>query len=247
MSRCVLPCTPSKPRHRFPTDPNHVLAEIHYRCRIRRVAGTTCDSITGNLRKTQFNVMARIGIVFGLLLFGLTIAGLSVTPQKSYTQFIPMMFGIPMLFFGVVALNPHRRGEAVFAALMLALAGLVIGAGRTLFLTIAWSVGGNVNPLSFQLVAAMTTVCGVFVIVAERWRRKRKKTLKTSALAAQPPSSSDPAANLPPVSVVTRPSVQTENPYQTPAILSEPQPISAPHSGDSATTPPSQPTDSSAT
>ena len=57
--------------------------------------------------------MARVGIIFGLLLCGLTIAGLVGTTVKSTILFIPMMIGIPTLFCGVVALNPHRRKHAM--------------------------------------------------------------------------------------------------------------------------------------
>ncbi len=188
--------------------------------------------------------MARIGIVVGLLLFGLTIAGLSMTTQKSYTQFIPMMFGIPMLFFGVVALNPHRRGEAVFAALLLALVGLALGAGRTLMLSISWFAGGHVNPLSFQLVAAMTTVCGIFVIIAHKWRRNRLPPPKTNKPTLQPTTNTNSVANPIAADAVTRPSVGSENPYQPPTLLNESAP--APQPVSSSKTSSSQPTDSSA-
>jgi hypothetical protein len=190
--------------------------------------------------------MARIGIVVGLLLFGLTIAGMSMTTQKSYTQFIPMMFGIPMLFFGVVALNPHRRAEAVFGALLLALVGLVLGAGRTVMLSISWTIGGHVNSLSFQLVAAMTTVCGIFVIVAERWRRNRLKPPKNNKTTLQPTTAANSVVNPIAADPVTRPSVGSENPYQPPTLLDEPKSASAPQPVSTSKTSSSQPTDSSA-
>ncbi len=172
--------------------------------------------------------MARIGIVFGLVLFGLSIAALSATTQKSYTQFIPMMFGIPLLFCSVVALNPHRRRNAVFAALILALVGLVIGIGRTILLTVSWVTGGHVNPLSFELVASMSVVCCVFVVIAERWRRRRKAEERRIKEARQQsaPITSSPLAVPPPATEAVTPSQgDSENPYQTPAILNESTPI----------------------
>lgn len=177
--------------------------------------------------------MARIGILFGLLLFGLTIAGVCLTTHKSYTQFVPMMFGIPMLFLGVVALNPHRRVESVRAALVLMFGGLLLGGGRVLFLTIAWCFGGDVNPLSFQLVAAMTSVCGIFVLFAEQWRRARRRSeeKRLQAKSATPLSTvvtPNPAVSDP----VTRVRVDNDNPYQPPPILNESTPASSSQSTD---------------
>ncbi|MCM2371667.1 hypothetical protein [Aporhodopirellula aestuarii] len=151
-----------------------------------------------------------------------------MTTQKSYTQFIPMMFGIPMLFLGVVALNPHRRGESVFVALLLSAAGMLLGCGRFVVLLFAWFAGEHVNLLSVQLVAAMALICGVFVIVAERWRRIRRRSELACKLALKNSSSVESAtaaaANVDLSEPVTRARADNENPYQTPAIISEPAP-----------------------
>ncbi|TWU16394.1 hypothetical protein [Allorhodopirellula heiligendammensis] len=168
--------------------------------------------------------MARIGIVFGLVLFGLTIAALSATTQKSYTQFLPMMFGIPLLFFGVVALNPHRRGDSVFAALILALVGMVIATVRTIVLAVSWVRGGDINSLSFQLVASMSVVCCVFVVIAGLWRRRRKAEEERVEDARRRSAAllRNPLAVNPPVADPVIPAhIDPENPYQTPAILNE--------------------------
>jgi len=171
--------------------------------------------------------MARIGIVFGLLLFGLTVTGLSLTVQKTYTLFIPMMFGIPMLFLGVVALNPHRRRESVNAALILMLVGMVLGGGRLISLMISWYFGGHVNSLSFQLVTGMTIVCAVYVIVAERWRRgRRRDDAKRAELTATLRESTFEGANPDPSDSVTRVRTDNDNPYQPPVILTDPTPAS---------------------
>lgn len=169
--------------------------------------------------------MARIGIVFGLVLFGLSIVALSMTAQKSYTQFIPMMFGIPLLFCGVVALNPHRKGGAVFAALILASVGAVIGTVRAMALTLSWWTGGHINLLSLELVVSMSIVCCVFVVIAERWRRRRKAERNRIEQARQ--RSASLANSLPPATETIPPCPGgSENPYQTPAILTEPPPTS---------------------
>ncbi|SMP46755.1 hypothetical protein SAMN06265222_102172 [Neorhodopirellula lusitana] len=164
---------------------------------------------------SRYNMpMARIGIVFGLLLCGLTIAGLSVTTQKSYTQFIPMMFGIPMLFLGVVSLNPHRREGAVSFATGLAALGTLLGGGRLFVLALQYVGGGYVNPISLRLVVVMTGLCLIFALVAWIWQKQRKRDSTSQALSAK-------ASNPTPETTVTLkpPPVTTDNPYQTPPIL----------------------------
>lgn len=173
-------------------------------------------------------MIARIGIVFGLLLFGLTIAELSVTTHKSYTQFLPMMFGIPMLFLGVVALNPHRRRESVSAASILMLFGVALGGGRIIVLAVSWLSGGHINSISFGLLAAMTAVCGTFVIAAERWRRTRRWAEKERLLTKPlPPLTTAEDPNSESSEAVTRVRVDNENPYQPTSIINAPAPTPA--------------------
>ncbi len=177
--------------------------------------------------------MARIGIVFGLVLFGLTIAALSLTTHKSYTQFVPMMFGIPLLFCGVVALNPHRRGDAVLWALILMLGGLGFSVIRTIVLGVRWMTGGHVNTLWFELVVSMSVVCLVFVVIAENWRRRRKaerKRIEEARRQSAADAISPLTANPPNGQMIQPAQGDRENPYQTPAILNEP--TSSPPSDD---------------
>ena len=178
--------------------------------------------------------MARLGIIFGLLLCGLTIVGMSVTTQKSYTQFVPMMFGIPMLFLGVVSLNPHRRRESVFFALLLSLSAMAIGAGRLLVLALEWAAGEYVNPISLRLVLVMTLLSLVFAVIACLWRRRRAKILAPLAQSsAESPSKDSTPSAIPdsPSSHIT-PSAPgfSDNPYQTPPIVDEPGKSSKPAS-----------------
>ena len=63
--------------------------------------------------------MARLGIFFGLILVGISLAAMLQTPQKAPSQFYSMMFGIPTFFCGIVALNPHRRKQAMTVATLL--------------------------------------------------------------------------------------------------------------------------------
>lgn len=165
--------------------------------------------------------MARIGIIFGLLLCGLTIAGMSATTQKSYTQFVPMMFGIPMLFLGVVSLNPHRRAGSIFVAFVLSVFAVTLGGGRLLVLAMDWSSGEYVNPISLRLVITMTALSLAFVLIAWWWQRRRVR----DAAAALTPSTVKPI----PAEPIAVELLKTEsppdfgnNPYQTPPILDEP-------------------------
>ena len=70
--------------------------------------------------------MARFGIVSGLLLCFNTAYALFSSLNKEPLLFIPMMLGIPILFFGVVALNPHRRRQALATAALVGGAGCLI-------------------------------------------------------------------------------------------------------------------------
>ncbi|MFG0264024.1 MAG: hypothetical protein ACF8AM_02595 [Rhodopirellula sp. JB055] len=138
--------------------------------------------------------MARIGIFFGLVLCGLTVAALSVTTEKSYTQFVPMMFGIPLLFLGVVGLNPHRRLGATVVALTLGMIGFGCGAIRFVVLMVERAAGEVINPLSFRLVVAMTVVCLVFALMAMIWVRKRRERMSQSVNLDQPEPEPEPGA-----------------------------------------------------
>lgn len=110
--------------------------------------------------------MDRFAIVLGLLLCGLTIAGLFASPVKAPLQFIPMMFGIPTLFCGVVSLNPHRRRYAMFQAALLVGFGAIIAMINIAALTVRLVSGGPVNRITFSVVVAMAALCIVFVLTS---------------------------------------------------------------------------------
>ena len=73
----------------------------------------------------MLRLTARIGIVIGLLLCGLSLLGMVEAPAKGTTQFIPMMAGIPLLFLGIIGLNPHRRRTAVWISMVTAVLATV--------------------------------------------------------------------------------------------------------------------------
>ena len=175
--------------------------------------------------------MARIGIIFGLLLCGLTIAGMSATTEKAYTQFIPMMFGIPMLFLGVVSLNPHRRAGSIFVAFVLSVLAVTLGGGRLLVLAIERARGQYVNPISFRLVITMTVLSSGFMLIAWLWHRRRSRD---AALASDATSDNASTTSCSKSSSGTKTPVSDKNPYQTPPILEEPDSPSRPDSAEVA-------------
>ena len=132
--------------------------------------------------------MARVGIVFGLLLCGVTFVGLVGTSAKIPTQFVPMMFGIPILFCGVVALNPHRRKVAMQAACGLATLGAV-GGILWLIVRLAKLAGGqDVDRYALTVIGVMLFCCAIFSIVCFLWFSGLRK--KASG------QDSDPKVNL---------------------------------------------------
>jgi hypothetical protein len=109
--------------------------------------------------------MARVGIVFGLALCCLSIVGLMGTAEKTPTQFIPMMLGVPILFCGVVALNPHRRKYAMHTASLIAVLGAVCGGGQASYVLLQLANRVPINHYSFRLVVAMSVICVAFVVI----------------------------------------------------------------------------------
>jgi hypothetical protein len=109
--------------------------------------------------------MARVGIVFGLLLCGLTYAAMVWDPQKIPAQFIPMMFGIPLLFCGVVALNPHRRKVSMQVAASVAGLGGVLGSLWCVLRCIRLATLKIVDMHGLTVIAIMSLLCVIFVVL----------------------------------------------------------------------------------
>ncbi len=121
--------------------------------------------------------MARVGIIVGLLLCGVTLVALVGNPVKSPTQFIPMMLGIPLLFCGVVALNPHRRKHAMHVASAIGLLGAIAGAIRAFYYLLELAGGNEIDRYDFKIIVALSLICMIFVVicvVSFRQVRRRK-------------------------------------------------------------------------
>ncbi len=154
--------------------------------------------------------MARSAIVFGLLLCGLSLFGMVAASAKSPFQFVPLMFGIPVLFCGVVGLNPHRRRLCrPIAAVIMAL-GVLVGLMEMMQQVWGWSENLPLRPVLFAMSVVMTLVCIVFVLVfIVRWRidSRRLSIRKTP--------------NQTPAMVVRASSQERFSPAQLPAVPNE--------------------------
>ncbi|MGB1926191.1 MAG: hypothetical protein ACPHL6_06650 [Rubripirellula sp.] len=122
--------------------------------------------------------MARVGIIFGLLLIGISVAAMLQTPEKSPSQFYSMMFGIPTFFCGIVALNPHRRRQSMLIATLLTVTGLLSGlVWISLNLIRDPSSNGSPDHPNLLPIIGMTATCGIFLfysLIAFSQIRKRK-------------------------------------------------------------------------
>ncbi len=148
--------------------------------------------------------MARAGIIFGLLLCGLTAAGLIATDAKSPTKFLPMMLGIPILFCGVVALNPHRRKAAMQSASGIAALGALAGFCWVAYASLQAAGAPATQRYAIFVVGAMSCLCSVFVVLAlisfSQARRKQAAGPKGSAIDLHrppEPTKPGPAGGLP--------------------------------------------------
>ncbi len=146
--------------------------------------------------------MARTAIVFGLLLCGLTFYGLVAAMTKSPLQFVPLMFGIPVLFCGVVGLNPHRRriSGAISAGIMAF--GTIVGVVATSRCVLQWSEQQPLRPVLLTVGVLMAALCFVFVVIffiriaADR-RRRLPKNLAIHNIGTVKLASADNVYKLP--------------------------------------------------
>ena len=107
--------------------------------------------------------MARVAIIFGLLLCGLTLGALIAIPIKRPVQFVPMMIGIPVLFCGVVSLNPHRRKHAMYVSACLGLLGVLAGGCRAIYA--CGTLRDDSDRIALNVIGTMTLFCTVFVVI----------------------------------------------------------------------------------
>lgn len=131
--------------------------------------------------------MARFGILVGVLLCAITALGLFTSMDKSTFQFFPMMLGIPILFCGVVGLNPHRRRAAVATAAAVSLVGLVIGCGVLVRYAIQLDENGPQSRHALKVIGTMWGLCLVYFVILGRWilaRQSRNQAYRENGTPA---------------------------------------------------------------
>ena len=133
--------------------------------------------------------MAKITIIFGVLLIGLGVIGyVGATPsaapadpgvesdaeassasppaKKSVTALIPAFVGVALLLCGLLALKESLLKHAMHGAAMIGLLGAIAGAGRgAMGLGKFFSGDPSLNQRSFLFVWLMALICGVFVVL----------------------------------------------------------------------------------
>ncbi|HKI37965.1 MAG TPA: hypothetical protein VKA46_39285 [Gemmataceae bacterium] len=105
--------------------------------------------------------MARISIVFGLLLIALGVGAFVGTGSEHYTALIPAGLGLVLSLLGALALNERRRKHAMHLAAMVGLAG--VGGGGYMLLR-PFIKGTEIQrPIAYACTAVMSLLCLVFV------------------------------------------------------------------------------------
>lgn len=140
--------------------------------------------------------MARVGIVFGLLLCGLTYAAMVWEAEKIPAQFIPMMFGIPLLFCGVVALNPHRRKISMQVASSVAGLGGIVGTLWCVTRVLRLATGKPMSMHGLTVIAVMSLLCLVFVVVWGRLFLQMRRRQAASNVSLELAGDNDEVQNL---------------------------------------------------
>ena len=115
--------------------------------------------------------MPHIAIFFGVSLCGLTVVGMISSVEKLAALCVPMLLGLPILFAGVVALNPHRRMAWMRFAAVLALLGVLSLAGSLSERLTAYLNEQPINLISVWLLAATFGLMLLFLFfwATNRW------------------------------------------------------------------------------
>ena len=150
--------------------------------------------------------MAKITIIFGMLLIGLGVVGYAgdgpastssdvesesaaesspaVAKKKSVTALIPAFFGVALLFCGLLALKESLLKHAMHGAAVIGLLGTIAAAGRgTMGLGKFFSGDPSLNQRSFVFVWLMALICGVFVClcVSSFMAARKRRQLEQNA------------------------------------------------------------------
>ncbi len=110
--------------------------------------------------------MARVIIFFGLVLCGQTVTALFLSASKYPAEFLPMMVGIPVLFAGVVSLNPHRRRRIAWSLGALSVIGILLSGFLAVAMTSRVIGDRPVDPLAYGLAGLMFLSCLTLLLIS---------------------------------------------------------------------------------
>ena len=129
--------------------------------------------------------MAKVTIVFGVLLILLGVLGYAVSDAKSLTAFIPSVVGVILLILGAVAAaKPQLNEHVMHAAVTIALLGF-LGAAPGLFKSIAWMAGTEpARPGAVRAQAIMAIVLLLYIVLCVRSFIAARRA-RTSGFAVQ--------------------------------------------------------------
>lgn len=129
------------------------------------------ESWLGLRRSDQ--LIARITIGFGLSLCALTVLVLLLTPaNRLSSEFVPMIFGLPLFICGVISLNPHRRRSWIRFAGYVAVIGASGAITRLLLSIREWAAGQVVQALPTSMAIALAIVFSVYALIAAKSMRR---------------------------------------------------------------------------
>lgn len=123
--------------------------------------------------------MAKISIIFGLILIILGLISYLGISSESITALIPTFLGIPVLILGFLALNEKYLKHAMHGAAVLMLLGFAgtIGGLIKFFRMLGGEVFERSSAITIQAIMAM--ICMIFLIFAIKSfvdaRRKRSE------------------------------------------------------------------------
>jgi len=110
--------------------------------------------------------MAKISIVFGLILIILGLVSYFGISSESITALIPAFLGVPILILGFLSLNEKYLKHSMHAAAVL----MLLGFGGTVSGLIKFfrMLGGEIfeRPSAITIQAIMAVICLIFLVLA---------------------------------------------------------------------------------
>lgn len=121
--------------------------------------------------------MARLTIILGIALVVLGLGGYFGTGRESWTALIPVLFGLPLLILGVLALRDAMRKVAMHIAVVIGVLGFAGAAHGLVKLPKLLSSPEDLErPAAVAMQSTMAILCLLFVLacVVSFIRARRK-------------------------------------------------------------------------